>query len=79
MVETAAVGDRADDAVAAADFTASAGPAEEAAHTPAAEEVAEVADVAPATANMAGLALDLPTFEPPAAAAADTALPPASA
>ena len=79
MAETAAVGDRADDAVAAADFTASAGPAEEAAHAPAADEVAEVADVAPATAIPAGLALDALTFEPPAAAAADTALLPASA
>jgi hypothetical protein len=77
LAETAAVGGQADDAVAVAEpAAASVGPAEEAAHAPAAEEVAEAAEAAPATANMAGLVLDALTFEPPAAAAADTALPP---
>ena len=81
MAETAAVGDRADDAVAAADLAADgAVPAEEAARTPTAEGVAEAAGLASATAIPAGLALDAPTREPPAdAAAADAALSPAPA
>ena len=80
LEETAAVGVQADGAVAVADLAAaSVGPAEEAAHAPAAEEVAEAAAMAPASAILAGLALDALTPEPPAAAAAVAALSPAPA
>jgi HB1, ASXL, restriction endonuclease HTH domain len=80
LAETAAVGDRADDAVAAADRAAAgAAPAEEAGRTPATQEVDKAAEVAPAAAIPAGLALDAPTCDPPAAAADDAALFPAPA